>query len=156
MRAIPLQEVVTFLVKVVSIYMSVLILLADGVFLGAYTTIIVIILRQRTLRHSINTGRQKLERKILILCLSVVLVFTFCTTPFVIVHLAVWKVPAWLVLLNFNILPVNSAVNSIVYLWQNYAKNRKTILSIRRKFTNGFNVEVPQGFSIPEMDYDER
>ena len=119
-------------------FIAVIILIADMVFCICYGTIVVLLLKRKQPGKRIRSKQQK---RVLILCFSVVFVFIFSSTPIVVIHLINWKHPEWLQLLGWCLYPVNAILNSVIFLVQDYRIKKQASSSLLIRESKIYNME---------------
>ena len=102
------------------------VIVADGVFFACYAAIILIIFcrHKGTSIQSISSFRQ--QKRVLCLCMCVVLAFVFSSTPFTVMYLRKWKAPIWSKSFALVFFSLNCSFNPIIFLAQNQIIKRRT------------------------------
>ena len=113
---------------------SIIILCADVVYIESYSYIIHRI-RQDNKCKKVNKSNVDLdnEKKMLIVCILVALVFVLFTTPFAIARISIGETPFW----TNALLVINSGVNSIAYFFHGRFQDwRKRFIRRKKERSN--------------------
>ena len=97
--------------------------LGDIVCIIGYSLIITI-LSQRGKTQVIGRTKEQ-QRKTFLLCFGVVSLFVFSSAPIMVTYFVPWNAPKWLKGLSLNLIAMNSAGNSIIYLALHYTNKTK-------------------------------
>ena len=111
-------------VCIMCMVVSVVVVMADIILLVCYSAIIWVIKRQRSDIRLNTHSKKKLSMNVLVLCVGLVSVFVFFTTPFVAVFITDWNSPHWLMKVVVIMYPFNQICNSIIYLVHRIRRNR--------------------------------
>ena len=101
------------------------ILVSDMMLLFSNSAIIWIVNKRRTVTRQSSYCNQTKLKSTLILCMGIVFVFIFFTTPFVVMHLVSWSKPQWIVKLSSFLFPLYQISNSLIYLLQKFRHKRR-------------------------------
>ena len=108
-----------------------IIIIVDIVLLCCYCAIIYIIYKRDRKVKGKHLNQAKSINSF-ILCVGIVCVFIVTTTPFVAIHVTIWKKTEWLESLSKFVLSLNQICNSLVYFAQKYLKSKRPVRALRR------------------------
>ena len=112
-------NIFTFLVR----HISIAVFIGDIACIVSYSLIIMLVYQKDKPRVSGPTKQQ--QRKTFILCFGVVSIFVFSSAPTMVTYFVPWNAPNWLKGLSLNLIAMNSAGNSMIYLGLYYINKRK-------------------------------
>ena len=142
LKKIPLQDKLVYFERTNGSSVGAKVILgADIIFIVSYSVIIGIVIRNKSSAKQHRSRQQEQSMKTLVLCFSIVLVFIFAKTPFVVVYLVPWNPPDWLYKVATVMFPLDHILNSIIYLIQKYrqkttSRNSLIVMSNVRVYNN--------------------
>ena len=133
-RDLTINKIIQYNRRILSSAVAVFVLFADLVFLVCYSMIAISIFKNR---QCVTSRRQPHMMRILFLCVSFVLVFVICTTPFVISTISEWNKAVWLDKVSLGIVLLKGILDPMIYLIHKGCRPlcmiRKTARNIREE-----------------------